>query len=100
MTPHTQKSIGIMSGDCRENSMDPHLPIHLSGKVSSRKFWTAVAKWGGAPSCWKFKLLKSGCCFNAGVVLLVRERECVCVFTLCVFHVSFSQQERRAQQLA
>ena len=67
MTPQTQKSIGVMSGDRGGNSIGPRLPIHLGlpGNVSSRNFRTGVAKWGGAPSCWKYKLLKSGRLFNA-----------------------------------
>ena len=64
--PQTQKSIGVTSGEHGGNSIRSRLPIHLSGNVSSRKFRTAVAKWGGAPSCWKYKLLKSGHSFNAG----------------------------------
>ena len=66
--PQTQKSICVKSGERGGNSIGPRQPIHLSENVSSRIFRTAVAKWGGAPSCWKYKLLKSGYSFNAGTM--------------------------------
>ena len=66
--------MGVKSGDRGGNSIGPpiapRLPIHASGNVSFRKFRTAVAKWGGTQSCWKYRLLNSDSSFNAGTMSL------------------------------
>jgi hypothetical protein len=54
--PHSQKSKGLLSGDCAGQMTEPLCPIHCSLKVWFRCCLTVQRKWDGAPSCMNYML--------------------------------------------